>query len=77
MYLMKWAITQLDPNRPALEAAMRRQKELERQLGRSLVRLQGLEAVSGIVAQTRVALTLLVLPLRLNSLVQLLLKPSD
>ena len=46
IYLMKWAVTQLDPNRPALEAAKRRQKELERQIGRPLIRLQGLEAVS-------------------------------
>jgi hypothetical protein len=46
IYLMKWAVTQLDPNRPALEAAKRRQKELEQQIGRPLVRLQGLEAVT-------------------------------
>jgi hypothetical protein len=46
IYLMKWAVTQLDPNRPVLEAAKRRQKELEKQLGRPLMRLQGLEAVS-------------------------------
>lgn len=45
IYLMKWAITQLDPNRPAMEAARRRQKDLERQIGRPLLRLQGLEAV--------------------------------
>ena len=46
IYLMKWAVTQLDPNRPVLEAAKRRQKELEKQIGRPLMRLQGLEAVS-------------------------------
>lgn len=45
IYLMKWAVTQLDPNRPVLEAAKRRQKELEKQIGRPLMRLQGLEAV--------------------------------
>lgn len=44
IYLMKWAINQLDPNRPAMEAARRRQKDLERQIGRPLLRLQGLEA---------------------------------
>lgn len=47
IYLMKWAIGQLDPNRSQLESAKKRQKELEAQLGRPLLKLQGLEAVSG------------------------------
>ncbi len=45
IYLMKWAISQLDPNRAQLDQAKKRQKALEQQLGRPLLQLQGLEAV--------------------------------